>query len=51
MSEIRGGKNILATFWRTNRTWSPDLCLEGTAKLIFIDVIITEELSAGLKEV
>lgn len=45
------GKTSLRHFWRTNRTWSPDLCLEGTAKLIFIDVIITEELSAGLKEV
>lgn len=44
LAEIRGGKNIPATFWRTNR--SPDLCLEGTAKLIFIEVIITEELPA-----
>lgn len=51
LGEIRSGKNNPATFWRTNRIQNPDLCLEGTAKLIFIDEIRMEGLPTGLKEV
>lgn len=50
LGKIRGGGNIPATFLRTNGIWNPDLCLEGRAKLLIIEVIIMEQVPAGLKE-